>query len=349
MIQSQEEQALSQIKDSRVTFITPEWASHAATWLQWPHSYQEAKYAATFSRIVKELYPYERVHLMVPNEEVRRSAQASLGRAGVPIERITFHEIPTDSCWCRDSGPIFVATSNGLCISDWRFTGWGRTKKHKNDDRIPGRVARILGLRRVRQRMVLEGGVVEFNGAGAAITSWPCLHHRNTSMSRKRMERTLKEAFNLSQVVWLEKAPPRDEDYTRGHVDGIARFIKKKTVVVGKINEPHDPVAKVFESAAQIIKNAGFKVERLPVPVKRMRNGSFDRYNYLNWYVANGIVLVGVFGSPAHDRAALARIRRYWPKRKVVGINIREMWQQGGGGIHCVTQQQPLFRCRRKG
>lgn len=158
------------------------------------------------------------------------------------------------------------------------------------------------------------------------------------------MQCTLKEAFGLSKVIWLEKAPPRDEDYTRGHVDGLARFIKKKnTVVVGEITDPRDPVAKVFESAAQIIEDAGFKVRRLPIPVKRRKDGSLDRYNYLNWYVANGVVLVGVFGSPADDRAALARIRRYWPKRKVIGINIREMWQRGGGGIHCVTQQQPAW------
>ena len=324
-------------------FVPPEWSQHDATWLQWPHGRQESKFAPTLCRIVQALVPHERVDLIVSDADVRRSAQTSLRRAGVPTEQVTFHEITTDSCWCRDSGPIFVADSRGLFISDWRFTGWGRTKYYEKDDRLPRHAAKRLAMRRVRHRLVLEGGAIEFNGGGAAITSWPCLRHRNRGVSRERMERTLRGAFGLSRLVWLEKAPPRDEDYTQGHVDGIARFIKKNTVVVGEIADPHDPVAKVFESAAEVIKNAGFKVRRLPVPVRRRRGGSVDRYNYLNWYVANGVVLVGVFGIAAHDRAALARIRRYWPDRKVMGINISKMWQEGGGGIHCVTQQQPAM------
>jgi agmatine deiminase len=322
-------------------FVPPEWSQHDATWLQWPHGRQEGKFAPTLCRIVKALVPRERVDLIVSDADVRRSAQTSLRRAGVPTEQVTFHEIATDSCWCRDSGPIFVVDSQGLFISDWRFTGWGRTKCYGKDDRIPRHVAKRLGMRRVRHRMVLEGGAIEFNGGGAAITSWPCLRHRNRGVSRERMERALRGAFGLSHLVWLEKAPPRDEDYTRGHVDGIARFINRSTVVVGEIADPHDPVAKVFESAAEVIRNAGFRVRRLPVPVKRRRGVSVDRCNYLNWYVANDVVLVGVFGCPEHDRSALARIRRYWPGRKVVGINICRMWQKGGGGIHCVTQQQP--------
>ena len=158
------------------------------------------------------------------------------------------------------------------------------------------------------------------------------------------MERALKRTFGLSKVVWLEKAPPRDEDYSHGHVDAMARFISEGTVVVGKVENPRDPMAKVFESAAQIIREEGFKVTRLPVAVVRRRVGGVFRYNYLNWCVANGVVLAGVFGNAKRDRAALARIRRYWPGRKVVGINIRKMWEQGGGGIHCVTQQQPALQ-----
>ena len=323
------------------TFLAPaEWAPHSAAWLQWPHG-REVRFAPAFCQIIKALVPHERVSLIVPDSKALESVRTALRRAGVPLQRVTFYEIPTDSCWCRDSGPIFAVDSEGLFVSDWRFTGWGRVKSHRKDDRIPYHIARTLGLRRVRQRMVLEGGAIEFNGAGAAITSWPCLHHRNPSMSRASMERTLKRGFGLTKVVWLEKAPPRSEDYTRGHVDGIARFIRKTTVVVGQITDPRDPVAKVFESAAQILQDAGFKVRRLPISVKRKKGGKCVRYNYLNWYVANGIVLIGTFGSPANDRAALTCIRRYWPRRKVVGINIREMWQQGGGGIHCVTQQQP--------
>ena len=328
------------------TTVPGEWARHSATWLQWPHKREESGFAPTFCQIVKALIPHERVDLIVPDADVRRSAEALLSKAGVPVDRVTFHEIPTDWCWCRDSGPIFAADPQGLFISDWRFTGWGRTEFCENDDKVPRHVAERLNMHRVPHRLVLEGGAIEFNGGGAAITSWPCLHHRNPGVSRERMERTLRKAFGLSRVVWLEKAPPPDEDYTRGHVDGIARFIDENTVVVGQIADPRDPVARVFESAAAIIKDAGFTVKRLLIPVKREADGSVERYNYLNWYVANGIVLVGVFGSAQHDRAALARIRRFWPGRKVVGINIREIWQKGGGGIHCVTQQQPATASR---
>jgi agmatine deiminase len=154
------------------------------------------------------------------------------------------------------------------------------------------------------------------------------------------MERTLREAFGLSRVVWLEKAEPPSEDYTGGHLDGIARFISERTVVVGEIVEHDDPVRLVFDDAARVIQGAGFSVTRMRIPVEPRGRREFQRGNYLNWYVANGVVLVGTFGRPEWDDAAIAIVRTFWPTREVVPIDVGELWEQGGG-IHCVTQQQP--------
>ena len=152
----------------------------------------------------------------------------------------------------------------------------------------------------------------------------------------------LKEAFGLDQVIWLEKAPPEEEDCTKGHTDGIIRFVDEDTVVIGEVCEPNDAMADVLNDAGSVVRDVapGLNVRRMNVPVISPKDGGPSRLNYLNWYVANGVVLVGTFGKDDWDRAAVETIGQYWPSRRVVGVNISELWQ-AWGGIHCVTQQQP--------
>jgi len=322
-----------------VVHVHPEWSRHAATWMQWPHTREDKHLGPTFARIIKELQPYEAVQVIVSDEKVEATARQVLADQRIPMTNVRFFQIPTDWCWCRDSGPIFICGPDGLTVTDWRFTGWGRTKFYENDDEIPRHVAKRLGMRCVRLPMVLEGGAIEFNGGGAAITAWPCLHHRNCGMLRERMGLTLQEVFGLEQVIWLERAPSSKEDYTKGHTDGICRFINEDTVVVGRISDQNDPVAKVFDDAAKIL-SRHFCVERMDVPTRLGSDDGIQRGNYLNWYVANDVVLVGTFGQPKWDEKALCTISGYWPSRKVIGVDIQDLWQ-AGGGIHCVTQQQP--------
>jgi agmatine/peptidylarginine deiminase len=65
---------------------------------------------------------------------------------------------------------------------------------------------------------------------------------------------------------------------------------------------------------------------------------------YANYYVANNVVLVPVYGD-ANDARAKAIIAEHHPGRQVVGI-LAHMLAELGGMIHCVTQQQPATTLR---
>jgi agmatine deiminase len=123
---------------------------------------------------------------------------------------------------------------------------------------------------------------------------------------------------------------------TRGHPDGIARFINESTIAVGETLDKTDADYPVFEDAASVASEAGFSLVRVPIPGRWEEMAA----NYMNWYVANGVVLVGTFGRPEFDDIGIASVAALFPERKVVGIDVRRLWRRGGG-LHCVTQQQP--------
>ena len=332
--------------------VPPEWARHAATWLQWPHltgdSGYEARFVPTFCEIVSELQHREQVHLIVTDDEAKNSAEDALTANGVPEDNRHFHVISTNNCWCRDNGPMFVASDGKLAVVDWGFNGWGdkpkNYKKYEDDDQVPTEVAGRLGLQCFdRSKTIIEGGALEFNGEGTVIASWSCLERHNPGLSEAKREITkqLKSALGLHTVIWVSEGdPPSDDECGEGHTDGICRFISSNEVVVGRITDEFDPDWPIYEDVYRTLDAIeGLSVSRMDIPCCPLHGN--EKHNYLNWYVANGVVLVGTFGCPQFDQEALATIQGYWPDREVRGINIRKLWNEGYGGIHCVTQHQP--------
>lgn len=314
--------------------LPAEWEPHASTWLQWPRR-SERRFVTTFCEITRTVQTGELVHIMVSNSPAEQSALETLDRAGVRLAGVQFHRVPTDSCWCRDNGPMFAIDEQGPFIVDWGFNAWGHPEwPHARDDAVPSRVAGRLGLRVVCPDLVVEGGALEWNGDGVLLASEPCLTSRNPHSSRARIEATLSTALGARQIVWLSRYPSEDE-ITFGHPDGIARFISHDTVVVGETTRA-DADWEVFEHATARIRDAGLKVRRMAIP-GRLDGASA---NYLNWYVCNCGVVVAVFGRERWDCEAIATVRSYFPGRPVVGVRVNDLWRSGGG-VHCVTQQEP--------
>ena len=317
--------------------IPPEWAPHEATWLQWPKG-EERFLAPAFCEIVRALKGRETVRLIVSDARVQRQAEAALISAGVGTDSVEFYPIPTDWCWCRDTGPMFALELGRLVALDWPFNGWGDPDcPHAKDDAVPQRVARALGVDRIRLSLVAEGGAMELNGAGAMIASEPCFHHRNPSTSRAEMDGYLKGKLQVEKILWLRSFP--QDDMTRGHPDGIARFINESTIAVGEMLDKADADYPVFEDAASVASAAGFSVVRVPIPGRWEGMAA----NYMNWYVANDVVLVGTFEREEFDKQGISSVAARFPERKAIGIDVRLLWRRGGG-VHCVTQQQPSIR-----
>ena len=337
----------------------PEWHPHKATWISWPRPegisfpgrYHDA--IEDIAGLIRVLVEREEVHLNVPNENYRRIVSGFLEERKVPLRKVFFHYVPTNEAWARDHGPAFVLRQRrGIteaAIVDWGFNAWGgKYPPWDADDRVPTEVAKILGLPVFYPGIVMEGGAVDFNGAGTVLTTTSCLlnKNRNPGLSRSVIERYLRDYYGQLHVVWLADGIAGDD--TDGHIDDLARFLDARTIAIGIESRTDDPNYRILRRARRDLDKARnqdgqpFEVVELPMPRPVTIDGQRVPATYTNFYFANGALLVPTFGQPARDRDALAILQRHLPNREVIGIDCRKLiW--GLGAIHCFTQQQPLF------
>ncbi len=332
-----------------------EWEPHAATWLSWPHKEESwpGKFApipGIFAEMVRLLSPGERVCINVNDEEMERSVRAILERAGACMDNVRFYLIPTNDAWCRDHGPIFVWRENGidpqLTAIDWNFNSWGgKYPPFDLDDRVPARIAEQLGIPRISPGIVMEGGSIDVNGTGSLLTTRSCLlnPNRNPHLSRGEIEIRLREHLGARNILWLGEGIAGDD--TDGHVDDLARFVDRETIVTMVEDDPadenHAPLRENLEMLHGMKDERGraFRILSISMPPARFHEGCRLPCSYANFYIGNEVVLVPVFGAPS-DAAALETLQRLFPGRRVRGIECADMvW--GLGALHCVTQQQP--------
>jgi agmatine deiminase len=343
-----------------------EWEPHEATWLAWPHNPEDwpGKFQPIpwlYAEIVRLLAAQERVHLLVEDAKAERRVQSILRRAGANLERVSFHQWPTNRSWTRDSGPIFVRNREGkVGIINWHFNGWAKYANWQLDDQLPARVAELRGLPEwqpsidlengASHRVVLEGGSIDANGAGILLTTEECLlsevQQRNPGLSREQLEQVFHDYLGIEQVIWLGRGVAGDD--THGHVDDIARFVAPRTIVAcvePNSNDPnHAPLAENLRrlKAVRSLDGKPFDVVELPLPHPVVFSGQRLPASYANFYIANGVVLVPTFHDP-NDRVALNTLAGLFPEREVIGIHCVDLvW--GLGTLHCMTQQQPAAR-----
>jgi agmatine deiminase len=357
-----------------------EWEPHSATWLAWPHHRADwpGKFQPipwVFAEIVRYLSRNERVELLVRDEAEEKAARKILGFAGVSLSTephgdaktgVCFHRWPTDRIWTRDYGAIYVrreGKGNGdaapqfsLGATNWKFNAWAKYPDSRNDDRIAGRISRLMKVPEWQPtfeidgkpiRVVLEGGSIDVNGQGTLITTEECLlsevQQRNPQLSREDLEKVFADYLGIKNVIWLGKGIAGDD--THGHVDDITRFVAPNTVVT--VVEPNtaDPNHAPLQADLATLRRATdqdgkrLKVIELPMPAPVYFRGQRLPASYANFYIASGVVLVPVFNDP-NDRVALNILADLFPNREVIGIACRDfIW--GLGAIHCMTQQQP--------
>jgi len=321
--------------------VPAEWEPHEGTWLQWPKGWERG-FQGTFSEIVNALQAYEQVNLIVDDDQAMEAARKILVNKEVPLDNIQWHVMAYDWSWMRDNGPVWVETSDGVILQDWGFNAWGEIDPHfDKDNAVPCKVAEIEGIECEGYDLIYERGTLEFNGAGTLIASWPVMEDRNPELTQSEAEEFFQEAFGVEKVVWILGAPRGD--ITGGHVDGIARFIDANTVVVARHADENHPEANLYEEAAEIIEAAGFEVRRMDIPGYVTYRGIKMPAIYVNWLVANGVVVMTGFGEPEWDNAAKATVESYFPGRDVMVIETLDLWYSGGG-VHCVTNDQPMMQ-----
>jgi agmatine deiminase len=331
----------------------PEWARHAGTWFSWPRpegiSFPDKYHTVpeNLSRIFREITPRERVHINVPNGNYQRIVSEQLKEHGCPLRNIFFHHIATNESWCRDHGPAFVKKGSSLAIVDWKFNAWGgKYPPYDADDAVPTRIAEILKLPVFYPGIVMEGGAVDFNGAGTILTTTDCLlnKNRNPGLSKGRIEQYLKDYYGQTKVCWLTGGIAGDD--TDGHVDDLARFIGPRKIVIAlepdTKDENHKILRDVRKQLDHLTDQSGrpFEIVEIPMPRRIDFDGQRLPATYVNFYFVNGALLVPTYRDRRNDRKALEILQAHLPGHKVIGIDCMELiW--GLGAIHCLSQQQP--------
>jgi agmatine deiminase len=241
------------------------------------------------------------------------------------------------------------ATKAEGAIVDWRFNAWGgKYPPYDDDDAVPTRVAEELKLPVFYPKIVMEGGAVDFNGAGTVLTTTDCLlnRNRNPGLSQELIEQYLKDYYGQKHVAWLTGGIEGDD--TDGHIDDLARFITPNKIVIGMEDDPKDDNYRVLRSARRQLEKLrdqdgrAFEIIEIPMPRPVTHDGQRLPATYVNFYFINGALLVPTYRDRLHDRKPLKILQSHLPKHQVVGVDCTELiW--GLGAIHCLTQQQPKF------
>ncbi|MFI9046876.1 agmatine/peptidylarginine deiminase [Streptomyces sp. NPDC053427] len=323
-----------------------EWTEHERCLMAWPTrpdlwgavlGTAKQEYAA----VARAIAGFEPVTMVAPPGHAEEAREL----CGAGIEVI---ELPLDDSWFRDSGPIFVLGPDGRRAGvDFRFNAWGgKHHPYDADDRVGALLVERLGDRTVRSEMILEGGAITVDGEGTLITTEQCLLHpnRNPGMSRAEIEAELMARLGVTKVIWLPYGGLLDTE-TDGHVDGVCAFVAPGKVVVQLPDDPRHPDHARMRANRAVLEATpdaqGRTLEIIDLPQSAFVevDGASVEVGYLNFYLANGGVVVPVADRP-QDAQALAVIARACPERKVVGVPARVI-AHGGGGVHCITQQVP--------
>ncbi len=336
-----------------------EWELHEATWLAWPHELTDwpGKFEPipwVYADIVRLLSRVERVRILVQDRGEMRDVRRMLKHSGADLSAVDIYVVPTNRGWIRDFGPIFVKAkpAGRTGVTNWRFNAWAKYDDWPKDDAATGQLLPKLKLVSWEpsyrgNRLVLEGGSIDVNGTGTLLTTEECLlsrkQERNPGLAREDYEAVFREYLGATNVIWLGKGIVGDD--THGHVDDLARFVSRRTVVTvveeNRSDANYQPLRDNLSRLRRAKDATGQRlhIETLPMPEAVCFDGQRLPASYANFYIANRMVLVPVFNDRS-DRVALAKLAELFPGRDVVGVPCRDL-VLGLGTLHCMTQQQP--------
>ena len=324
-----------------------EWHPHERCWMAWP-CHQESWAKIGFDRATKayalvanSIAQFEPVTMIV-NAEDKAAAQELCGK------NINFLTLPIDDSWTRDTGCTFLLDNEGkLAGIDWIHNAWGGNYADCTlDQKIAATLIKETKADYFHAPLVMEGGSFHVDGEGTVLTSRECLlnANRNPKLSQKEIETFLCDYLNCEQVIWLNRGLIGDE--TDGHVDEIATFVAPGKVLCLITEDKNDPNYELLQenlailSTARDAKGRALEVFTIEQPPATNLNGERLTLSYINFYLANGGIVMPAFGYEEYDKKAYTLFTKLFPGYELSQIDALDVFA-GGGGIHCITQQQP--------
>ncbi|KAI9088420.1 hypothetical protein K1719_029869 [Acacia pycnantha] len=356
-----------------------EWEPHSQCWIGWPERPDNWRDNAVpiqhvFARVASAISKFEPVTVCAS------SAQWKNARSLLPFN-VRVVEMSLNDSWFRDTGPTFVVSRNPsksdtepkVAGIDWVFNCWGGLdggcySDWSLDALVAKKILEIETIPRFPQTIVLEGGSIHVDGEGTCLTTEECLlnKNRNPSLSKIQIEDELKAYLGVRKVIWLPRGLYGDDD-TNGHIDNMCCFARPGVVLLSWIDDETDPQYERSVEAYSLLSRETdangrkFEIIKLHVPgplyitekeaagvvqdgeAKPRLPGTRLAASYVNFYIANGAVIVPQFGDEKWDHEARQVLSKAFPHHEVVGIEGAREIVLGGGNIHCITQQQPAF------
>ncbi len=347
-----------------------EFEPHKGCWMIWPERTDNWRLGAkpaqkAFIEVAETIAKYEDVTMCVSQSQYLAAREALDSKVRVV-------EMSNDDSWMRDVGPSFVINDQGTVRGvDWRFNAWGGLLDGlyfpwDKDDQVAKKVCEIENIDYYSlESFILEGGSIHTDGQGTVIATEACLldESRNPQMTRAEIEETLKNYMGVEKVLWLPHGIYLDE--TNEHVDNIVHYCAPGVLALAWTDDESDPQYNYSKAAYDYLvsetdaKGRKLEIHKLHIPNEVLItkeesegvdtvDGTLPRVegdrqaaSYANFYIANGALIVPLFGDDVHDKAAIETLQAIFPDRQVEGIYAREIIL-GGGNIHCITQQQPL-------
>ena len=335
-------------------FFPAEWHPHVATWLTFPHnehSWQGDKLAKMYPQyfqFIKAISKGEKVCLNVNDDVLKSFILNELPKYEIDESQIEILVNPTNDAWCRDHGPAFLINpkTQKRMIVNWGYNAWGgKYPPFADDDNLPVKIAQYRGLDYVSPPLIMEGGSVDFNGAGAVLTSRSCLlnPNRNPNLSQSQIEEYLCDYYGVEQVLWVNDGIVGDD--TDGHIDDTARFINEDTIVAAVEYNKQDENYEVLNENLNLMKKMRLlngkqlNIIELPMPDPVVIDGFRTPGSYANFLICNAGVIVPTYQCNDDD-IALDILSQCFKDRPVIGLDATDIiW--GQGSFHCLTQQEP--------
>lgn len=327
---------------------------HEGTWLSWPHNFTYPPYyqedlEPMYISITEALITSEKVHIIAYNTAEHNHILNVLEDENIPLDSIDFHIIPTNDCWIRDNGPTFVFDSNNaLHAIDFGFNGWGGDYEYDLDDVVPIDICGQATIPIVDlNELVLEGGAIEVDGNGSMLATKSSIINpdRNPNLTQEQIENYLTEYLGIENFIWLEGVAGLE--VTDMHIDGFAMFAGENTIVTMDSlsliywDVPADDISTLYN--AQNIAGENYDFVFLPLTQNNVVTSWGENLgykgSYVNFNIANEVVLVPAYNDPMDDEA-ISILQELFPYKECIGIDCRNLYY-GGGMVHCITQQQP--------
>lgn len=326
--------------------MPPEWAPHSATWMGFPtgaypgSGVSDEQVQKAWCAVANLIIDHEPVHMLCNPGQIA-TARRWLSSA------VTLHEAVINDAWLRDSGPTWVIDNSELRAVDWRFNGWGDNTSFdwEADAKVASLIAELADTAVDRSELTNEGGGIHVDGEGTVLLtrSVQLDPDRNGDWPIEQVEEEIHRQLGTRRAVWFERGLYRDylSHGTRGHVDVFACFSPDGSVLLHQQCDPSHPDAALFTAHQAVLDEAGVAMRRVPAPKTLRDNKDWVDYSYLNHYVCNGAVILPTFDDPNDDHAAEV-MADAWPGREVRCVDARVIFAMGGG-VHCITQQQPAL------